>query len=232
MRLVMIAAPSHDGAVNVWHAAALAETCKIGITRDINIIPIYMSFDSLVQRARNDIVKLAIESNVDDLVFIDTDQDWNPEDFFKLLDYNVDVTGAPVPKKSDNEQYNVRLVNSHYEKDRASLVEVASVGTGFLRLTSCALKAVWKTSIPYVEDNGKEGRMVFDVCIKDGKLYSEDVSFCNKWTDSGGKIYIDPSINIAHSGEKRWTGDFEKWIDTVLNKQRVRQPVPGDYEEI
>ena len=101
MRTVMLASPSHDGRVEVWHAAALAETCKIGLANNINVLPIYMSYDSLVQRARNDIVQLAIDSEVDDLFFIDSDQDWDPRDFFKMLSYDVDIVGAPVPKKSD-----------------------------------------------------------------------------------------------------------------------------------
>lgn len=216
IRNVMIAAPSHDGAVNVWHAAALAETCKIGLTKNINVFPIYMSFDSLVQRARNDIIKLAIETGVDDLVFIDTDQDWNPEDFFKLLDHDVDVVGCPVPKKADQEQYNVKLVSRPYEVNEDGLVAVDSVGTGFLRLTLSALEAVWEASEEYIEDSGKQGRMVFNVEIHNGRLTSEDVVVCTKLNNLGFQVYLDPTINSAHSGEKRWLGNFEPWIEKVL----------------
>ena len=109
MRTVMLAAPSHDGKISVWHAAALAETCKIGLANNINVMPLYMSFDSLVQRARNDLVKVAVETEVDDIVFVDCDQDWNPADFFKLLNHDVDIVAAPVVKKSDMEQYNIKL---------------------------------------------------------------------------------------------------------------------------
>jgi hypothetical protein len=83
MRKVIIAAPSIDGKVNVWHASALAETSKMGVNFGVNFIAIYMSFDSLLQRARNDIFKLAYESQVDDLIFIDSDIDWNPQDLFR-----------------------------------------------------------------------------------------------------------------------------------------------------
>lgn len=50
MRNVMIAAPSYDGTVTVWHAASLSETCKMGLARGINVFCIYMSYDALVQR--------------------------------------------------------------------------------------------------------------------------------------------------------------------------------------
>ena len=81
MRNVLIAAPSYDGKVEAWHAFALMETAKIGLTKNINVMPLYVSYDALVQRARNDIFQVAANSDIDDLFFIDTDVDWNPADF-------------------------------------------------------------------------------------------------------------------------------------------------------
>lgn len=215
MRNVMIAAPSHDGRVNVWHTSSLSETCKIGLKKDINVFAIYMSFDSLVQRARNDIFKLAVEHDVDDLVFIDSDQDWQPESFFRLLEHDVDVVGVPVRKKSDYENYNIKLLTKNYNVLENGLVEVDSVGTGMLRISNKALKTIWENS-PEYKDNDKISRMVFDVSIIDGELYSEDVIFCNKCHENNINVYIDPKINVGHSGDKRWIGDFEKWITNIL----------------
>ena len=217
MRNVMIAAPSHDGKANVWHTCALVETVKLAIDNDINIIPIYMSFDSLVQRARNDIVSLALRLSVDDLIFIDTDQDWIPDDILKLLGHAVDVVGAPVPKKCDIEAYNVKLTGDYVVLDNG-LVSVDSVGTGMLRLTANAMQELWDSSEEYQEPHHDHpSRMIFDVGVVDGELWSEDVVMCSKWRRGGGEVFIDPSINNAHSGEKRWIGDFEPWVEKVLS---------------
>ena len=211
-RVVLLASPSHDGKVSVWHVASLAETCKIGIANNVNIIPIYMSFDALVQRARNDIFKMAIDADVDDLVFVDCDQDWNPMDFFRLLSHDVGVVAAPVIKKNDIEQYNVKLLGK-FEVQENGLVEVDVAGTGFMRIRKDALKAIYDASEEYTEPHKPEPiRMVFDVKIIDGELCSEDNIFCRKWNDLGGKVYIDPLINPGHSGEKRWIGNFYEWI--------------------
>ena len=218
MRNVMIAAPSHDGNVNVWYVFALAETIKLGLARNINISPIFVSFDSLVQRARNDIVRIALDSGVDDLVFIDTDQDWNPEDLFTLLSHDVDIVGAPVPKKSDQEAYNVKLLGD-YEVQDNGLVAVDGIGTGMLRLTYEALDQLWDASESYMEsDKEQECRMVFDVKVVDGQLWSEDNVMCQKWKDLGGTVWIDPTINCGHVGIKKWVGRFEDWIDEVQLK--------------
>lgn len=215
MRNIMLASPSHDGKVGVWHAVSLADTCKIGLTKDINVIPIYMSFDSLVQRARNDIFKLAYELEVDELVFIDCDQDWVASDFFKLIEHEEDIVGCPVPKKSDIEQYNVKLVSKDYEVLENGLVEVDSIGTGYMKISKNAIKKIWESSREYNELDKGKSRMVFNIAIIDGELVSEDVMFCEKWRANGGKIYIDPTINSAHSGEKRWIGNFETWIKSL-----------------
>jgi|SRR6056300_1750300 len=220
---VMIAAPAHDGRVDVWHTCALVNSAKLGLSTGYNLIPIYMSYDSLVQRARNDIVKLALEIDVDELVFIDTDQDWEPEDLFKLLEHDVDIVGGPVPKKSDIEQYNIKLVSKPYQVLDNGLVEVDSVGTGMMRLSKRAMQMLWDNSEEYFE-LGKEdspSRMIFDVTIVDGQLWSEDVIMCKKWNDLGEKIYIDPSINSAHSGTKRWVGNFEPWIQRMLVNEEI-----------
>ena len=220
MRVVLLSAPSHDGSVNVWHAAALAETCKIGLSRNINVIPVYMSYDSLVQRARNDIFKLAIDMEVDDLFFVDTDQDWSPADFFRMLDHDVEVVGAAVPKKSDQEQYNVKMDMTSSVEDNG-LVSVLSVGAGFMRISKSALAKVWETCQEYQEPHRDQpSRSVFEVKITDGVLYSEDVTFCQKWRDLGGTVWLDPLVNCGHSGHKRWVGNFYEWWKMVKSYNR------------
>jgi hypothetical protein len=217
MRTVILASPCHNGLVDAYHASALSETCKMGIGAGVNVVAIYMAFDSLVQRARNDIFKTAYEANVDDLVFIDTDQDWNPEDFFKLLSHDLPVVGVPVRKKSDDEQYNIKILNTLAQLtiDDQGILEVASVGTGMLRIRKDAIQSIWESAADeeYTEDN-KPGtsRMIFDVKIVDGKLYSEDTIFCKRWTDLGNQVFVDTSINVCHAGYKRWQGNFIDYL--------------------
>lgn len=218
IRTVIVGSPSHDGKVDAWHVAALAETIKIGLANNINIVPIYMSYDALVQRARNDIFSLAYEAKVDDLVFIDSDQDWNPQDFFKLLAHDVEVVGVAVPKKSDLEMYNVKLLGEWKVEDNG-LAVVDGIGTGFLRVRTDAIKKIVESVDTYKEPHKKDSTPnVFEVIVKNGELISEDIVFCNKWQALGGKVHIDPTINAAHTGVKRWIGNFYEWIKLVRKK--------------
>lgn len=212
----MIAAPSYDGTITVWHASSLSETCKLGLAHGINVFAIYMSYDSLVQRARNDIIQLALEQDVDDLVFIDCDIDWSPEDFFKLLEHDVDVVGGIYPKKGDQEEYPVKALNNNMTFNENGLVEVEGIATGFLRLTKRAIQKVWENSEEYTEPHKpKPIRMVFNIDIVNGQLVSEDIIFCMKWRELGEKVWFDPSINLSHVGTKRWNGNFLSWLEKI-----------------
>ena len=218
-RNVLVAAPSYDGKVNVWHCTALSETCKIGLTRGINVMAVYMSYDALVQRARNDIFKLAYDAKVDDLFFIDCDVDRQPADFFKLLEHDTEVVAAPIIKKSDVvHTYSVKLTGD-YEADDNGLIPVDGAATGFMRIRSDAIQKMWEASEEYKERHKEEpSRMVFDVKVVDGEIWSEDIIFCQKWRDMGGKVYIDPTVNCGHSGEKRWLSSFEEFMKATTRR--------------
>lgn len=217
MRQVMIGTPCYDGRVDCRYADSLAGTLKAAVGSGLNICPVYMPNDALIQRSRNDLLQIAVESNVDDLVFIDSDQAWRPESFFQLLSHPVHVVGVPVRKKSDTEQYNVRARLPIPIHEPSGLLMVAGIGTGFLRLSRHALRSVWMAAAPY-ENEGKASRMAFDVRVIDGQLYSEDIVFCESLEALGFPILVDPSINCLHVGSKVWASDFAGYLDRVTKR--------------
>ena len=58
MRKVLIGTPCYDGRTDVWYNDSLNNTIRLSMKKDIRLDVIYMSYDSLVQRARNDIVNV------------------------------------------------------------------------------------------------------------------------------------------------------------------------------
>jgi glycosyltransferase involved in cell wall biosynthesis len=211
MRRVLIGTPAHDGRVDVWYANSLVNTVKMSWTQGMTIDPIYMSYDSLVQRARNDLVRLALEQRYDDIIFIDSDQDWDPAWIFRLLAHPVDVVGGTVVKKSDTTLFNVKALPSGVALNSQGLIEVESVGTGFLRISRSALEAVWDISEEYTNE-GRKSRMVFDIKLIKGELVSEDNVFCAKWRGLGNQVWIDPTMTCGHIGAKKYTGNFMQFL--------------------
>ena len=103
MRKVLIGTPSYDGRIDVWFANSLLGTVKMAEKEGIFVHAIYTSYDSLVQRARNSLVKLALDGGYDDLFFIDSDVEWEPEWFFRFLERPEPIIAAALIKKSEED---------------------------------------------------------------------------------------------------------------------------------
>jgi glycosyltransferase involved in cell wall biosynthesis len=213
MRRVLIGTPSYDGRIDVWFANSLVSTVKEAEKKGVFVHAIYTSYDSLVQRARNSLVKIALENQYDDLFFIDSDVEWEPEWFFRLLERPEPVVGGALVKKTDNEGYTVKLTDKNLKfSEDGKLIQADGVGTGFLKVSRFALEKLWLASDPYTSE-GKEHRMVFDIKVENGDLISEDYIMCNKWKNLGYKVWLDPTITCNHVGIKKFEGDLNKFLD-------------------
>lgn len=212
MRKVLIGTPSYDGRIDVWFANSLIETVRTSYEKNVYVHAIYTSYDSLVQRARNSLFKLAIEGGYDDLFFIDSDVEWEPEWFFRFLDRPEPIVAAGLIKKTEDEGYTVKLLNKNLKwSEDGKLIEVDGAGTGFMKVSRFALEKLWEISEPYMND-GKENRMVCDIRVENGDLISEDYIVCKKWQDLGYKVWLDPTITINHIGIKKYKGNFSEFI--------------------
>ena len=214
MQKVLIGTPSYDGRIDVWFANSLVATVKEAEKKGIHVHAIYTSYDSLVQRARNDLVRLALDGGYDTLFFIDSDVEWEPEWFFRLLERPEPIVGGALVKKFDEEGYTVKILNKtlKYSEDK-KLLEVDGVGTGFLKVDKFALEELWLASDPYTHD-GINQRMIFNLLIDDdGDLISEDYVMCKKWQNLGYKVWLDPTITCNHIGIKKFKGDLNKFLD-------------------
>ena len=213
MRKVLIGTPSYDGRIDVWFANSLVQTVKVAEKKGIFVHAIYTSYDSLVQRARNSLIKLAIDGGYDDLFFIDSDTEWETDWFFNLLDRPEPIVGGALIKKTEKEGYTIKLVNKtlKYSEDK-KLIEADGVGTGFLKVSKFAFDKLWLASDIY-QSEGEEHRMVFDIKVENGDLISEDYVLCNKWKALGYKVWLDPTITCNHIGIKKFKGDFKKFIE-------------------
>lgn len=213
MRKVLIGTPSYDGRIDVWFANSLLGTAKMAYEKDVFVHAIYTSYDSLIQRARNSLFKLAINGGYDDLFFIDSDAEWEPEWFFRLLERPEPFIGGALVKKSDtNEGYTVKLMDKKLKwSEDKNIIEVDGVGTGFLKINKFALEKLWDMSDEYMSE-GEKHRMVCDIKVENGDLISEDYILCSKWKSLGYKVWLDPTITLNHIGTKKFKGDFNAFI--------------------
>lgn len=212
----MIATPAHDGRCDVEYAYSLAETIRLCTQIGIDARPVFWPGEAIIQRARCELVKIALRCKVHDLIFIDSDQGWNPKWVPQLLQYPVDCVGGAVVKKSEaKEDYNVRVAGASVPVDpKTGLLIVDGLGTGFLRLSARAMQALWNASEEYRDDQGQINRWMFDIRIVDGRLVSEDIGMAAKLKAAGIETYLDAGITCDHIGRKKFTGDFSRWLES------------------
>lgn len=215
MKRVLIATPSYDGTVDVWYASALHQTTILGLQNEIYFHPVFMSYDALIQRSRNDLVALALEQEFDGILWIDADMEWNPQWALDLVNSGKDVIGLPVIKKSiAEESYNIKCKPEDLVANDEGLISVESVGTGFLYWSKDAYNHLWDNSQEYVH-NGQNKRWIFEVKIQDGDIISEDVLTCQKLKEAGFDILIDPSKTCNHVGKLKFQGNFAAFMERI-----------------
>ena len=228
---VLIGTPSYDGKLDIYYVDSLLNTLSKSGEENMQIYPLFMCYDSLIQRARNDLLKTAYEANVDALIFIDADVGWNPYDFYKLIRSEKDLVGGSYRKKTDNEElYVVKALdkgdkNLNLEIDKQGYLEVAGKGCGFMQLSRICIEKLWEVSKPYTSEKG-DARMVFEVVCENGDLISEDIYMCKKWRDLGNKVYLDTTITCTHTGTKTFTGNINAWLRGFQNNQNINNQQP------
>lgn len=210
---VLIATPAHTGQLDVWYVNSLVNSVRIAQEMGIFLHPVFMSYDALVQRARNGLFKLAVEGDYDAMIFIDADMEWNPEWIMEMLEREEHVIGGTARKKTDDEELYVAKTRDLTIHDNG-MIKCEGLGTGFVKLSKDAVHAVWDMSEPYT-NNGKTGRMVCNVEIVDGELYSEDTAMFRKLKDLGFDLWLAPHMTCGHVGTKKFVGDFDSYIKRI-----------------
>ena len=203
---VLIATPAHDGRLDVWYTTSLVNSVRIAQENNIFLHPVFMSYDALVQRARNDLFKLALD--YDAVIWIDADLEWHPMWIMELLASDKDVIGGTYRKKTDEaEMYTVKTQDL---TQTDGLIKVDGLGLGFVKMSKKAVADLWEASEPY-ENEGRECRMVCDIGIIDGQLVSEDNMVAKKLKDLGFDMWLDPRMTCCHIGTKKFYGNFEDY---------------------
>lgn len=49
---------------------------------------------------------------------------------------------------------------------------------------------------------------LFELTVNEGEYLSEDYQFCKRWMGIGGKVHVDLTINLGHSGAEEYEGSI------------------------
>lgn len=210
---VLIATPALDGRLDVWYTNSLVNSIRVAQANNIFLHPVFMSYDALIQRARNDLFKVAVDGNYDDMIWIDSDMEWDPMWIMKMIEAKEDVLGGTARKKTDESEIYVAKTKDTSVHENG-FIKCEGLGTGFVKLSNKAFMALWEASPEYTNGDRK-CRMVCDVQIVDGELYSEDIVLFKKLNELGFDCWLDPKMTCNHIGTKKFVGNFEAFLQKI-----------------
>lgn len=144
--------------------------------------------------ARMAIVSAFLQTQCTHLVFIDDDVCWQSGGLIRLLQATGGLVGGVYPKRVDPPEWPVNRLENPKTTDE--LVEVVSIPGGFMRLTRNAVERL----------HADYGTAMFDNIRAGEARYSEDVSLCLRWRETGGKVWALQDLQMGHVGNKLFQG--------------------------
>lgn len=233
---VLLASPSYDGKFDVKFMESLTKTILAAQRYNIEITPLHLCYDSLVQRVRNNYFKIAYDNNFDVMFFIDADIGWYPEDFIKLVLSDKDMIGGGYRKKQDDEELYAFKVKGDTSDtfeivpDEKGILEVNGLGCGFLKMSYNCIKKLYENETNYYKNDTGVTKIICDCVVNDQKNFiSEDIILGFKWQQLGGKVYIDTNIRLSHVGSKSYEGNVKSWLDNWKKKFENGKNVLDNY---
>lgn len=256
---VVILTPCYGSVCFVNYVFCIIKTKEVFKYYDIPLKIEFCKNDSLVTRARNNLVAKAMSDvTVTHLMFIDNDITWDPINIIKLIIANKPIVGGIYPLKKYNWEklandpeyikkmiekknnsrvknimdddllvqysllnYNLNHIGNSIKIEN-NLTEVRHVATGFMMIKRGVIEKMseafphtkYTDDVNYLEEHeNRYAYALFDCGVEDGHYLSEDWLFCNRWKKIGGKVYIDVSINLSHTGIEQYNGSF---LSTII----------------
>lgn len=219
MRHIVIAVPAYTGTVHTATMRAILGDVLELVKRGDTFTLIDECGSALIADARAEIVArfLAIE-DATHLVFVDHDVAWQAGALLRLVDHPVDVVAGVYPHRKDPLSFPVAWPETPelWADPATGLIEVQGVPAGFLSIQRYALERMCEryVSLAYKSERAPGGEAIglFEPYRKDGLKFSEDFSFCHRWRDIGGKVWLDPTITMLHIGNKTFAGNIGDWL--------------------
>ncbi len=215
---IFIATPCLDGNVSAHYTASLVRTVALMQQRGWRTPHIDFEIgNSLIADARNKLVARFLASDCSDVVFIDSDLSWSPEDLLRLASFDVPFVAGVYQRKSRSKIDFAVKFGPTIGMDAQRLMAVQRVGTGFMRLRRDCLERLVAANPGLRLENPADPadpnlHALFDTDIVDGQFVGEDFLFCDRWRAIGGQVLIDPAMNFGHHGAATYDEPLLKYL--------------------
>lgn len=238
---VMICTPMYGGMCHGEYAIGLSRSLVLLKNLGFHISIQAMFNESLITRARNNLAATFLaDPRMDYLMFIDSDIGFGESDILRLILADRHISAATYPRKRINWPSVFKAVKAGKEnpldfagdylfkavdvagavEDDWGMIEVSHAPTGFMLIKREVFETLQNVVQEY--DDVVDGKVVkgwdfFKVGVgRNGRYVSEDYWFCQDWRDTGGKIYLNPYIDLKHCGSHIFSGNLARMGSEAL----------------
>ena len=218
-RHIAVAIPAYTGMVHLGTMRALIADMVALMQRGDRFTILDECGNGIIADARALIVAKFLASDCTDLFFLDWDVIWQAGAMVRLIDAPVDFCAAVYPQRKDPISFPVQYIPERPElwaDPETGLLEVAGVAAGFMRCSRTMLErmvGLYRRTEFFCEKAPDQRAWALFDSWWDGKVkYGEDYSFCRRWREIGGKVWVDPEIKMGHVGNKTFFGTFGEWL--------------------
>jgi|SRR5579859_3678659 len=164
------------------------------------------------------------------LLFIDADVGFPAQMVIDMLTFGEPVVGGIYRKKTMNMEWVVSggLDNPDY---RSGFIEVEALGMGCCLIRRDAIPPMIEKfpekiypyiAVPDMRWDGPNRTLAFfdQMRIPEGKV-SEDISFCKRYREAGGKVWATIGYTTVHEGTYPFTGCFAKYQEQKAKQAEI-----------
>jgi glycosyltransferase involved in cell wall biosynthesis len=170
-----------------------------------------------ISNARATMLKKALDSKADSIVFIDHDLSWQPEDLLKLVQADGDFVVGTYRFKREPEQYMGQLLTEANGKPVIrgdGALKTFCAPAGFMKITRHMVNRFLEV---YPElaygDRYSPHVDLFNHGAYEHVWYGEDYSACRRWLATGGDIWTIPDLNINHhTADTEYKGNLHQFL--------------------
>lgn len=196
---------SLEASIPLIHAAGWEEE----LVQEIN--------NPYISGARAKMLRKALDHEADVIVFLDYDLEWEPRALLDLIETEGEVVAGTYRCKVKEEQYMGTIYSGPDGRPdvRADgCIKAGVAPAGFLKITRDTVNEFMGA---YPElcygPRYKQSVDLFNHGVHDRLWWGEDYSFCRRWREKCGDLWIKPDLSLTHwMGDKAYPGNFHQFL--------------------
>lgn len=174
-----------------------------------------------ISGARATMLRQALEAKADQIIFLDHDVSWRPQDLYELIRAEGDVVAGTYRIKHDPEEYMGTIESGPdgrpFVRKSDGAIKASLVPAGFLKITK---EGVNNFMYHYPElCFGPLYQQSVDLfnhgaVLGDRLWWGEDYAFSKRYRDKCGDIWLLPHLQITHHSDMgmEYKGNFHMWL--------------------